>query len=579
MNRTVVAFALPVTALGVWIAGTPTNTLAAWLTHPVVAERQGVDVRAVTLDGALWWRIAAAACAASWWIVGLLIARWIARGAIQPEVPQRAAPLHARLLLLAGFVIVVGITERIWRITESFWYDEISALIDYAQHGPGPIIGTYFVPSNHVMHTLLSWCAITLLGGINEVILRVPALVAGLLAIPAVAWLMHEACCSVGRSVQPRSRVLAVAAAAATAIAPIVVLESCEARGYSLMILCAALSSALLLRGMRTASLACLLAFALSTALGIWSHLVFAGLSIGQGITLLVWMLIVRRDSAALRVSGAALAALCLGAITACTLLTPLLPDMLRIRREFAALDGNEPSLLSSEGLHLLLGLGGAWSWAAVPALILVCIGIVGALGDKPRRLPLALMLLGLPVVALGTALGGSWMYARFGLFALPGCIAALVLGGADIVAWIIRRTPVPKQAARRSLIATILVLVVATPWTIHLTQLPPKQPLRDAVEWVLAKDPITARIGTVGLADNVLAYYAVLRGIDIVPTGAGGNRLDALDRDIHWLIVLYPRSIDAKASAALQNSWSEHRRLQGWVDWTNGDVIIYRRK
>jgi len=579
MNRIVVAFALPVTALGMWIAGTPTNTLAAWLTHPVIAERQGVDVRAVTLDGAFWWRIAAASCAASWWLVGLLIARWTARGAIQPGVPQQAAPLRARLLLCAGLVIVVGITERIWRITESFWYDEISALIDYAQHGPGPIIGTYFVPSNHVMHTLLSWCAITLLGGINEVILRVPALIAGLLAIPAVAWLMHETCCWAGRSAQPRSRALAVAAAAATAIAPIVVLESCEARGYSLMILCAALSSALLLRGLRLASLACLLAFALTTALGIWSHLVFAGLSIGQGITLLVWMLIVRRESVALRVSGAALAALCLGAITACTLLTPLLPDLLRIRREFAALDGNEPSLLSSEGLHLLLGLGGAWSWAAVPAVILVCIGIGGAVGDRSRRLPLALMLLGLPVVALGTALGGSWMYARFGLFAFPGCVAALVLGGADIVAWIIRRTPAPQQAARRALIATILVLVVATPWTVHLVQLPPKQPLRDAVEWVLAKDPTSARIGTVGLADNVLAYYAVLRSIDIVPTGAGGKHLEALDPDIHWLIVLYPSSIDAKASTALKNSWSEHRRLHGWVDWTNGDVIIYRRK
>lgn len=575
MNGRWMAFALPVTALCAWVAWTPTDTLAGWLTHPVVAERQGVDVRAVTLQGAHWWRIAAAACAASWWIIGLLIARWTSSPPIEPAAPRPAASLTARLLLITGAIIALGVTERIWRITESFWYDEISALIDYAQHGPGPIIGTYFVPSNHVMHTLLSWCALTLSGGVNEVILRMPAFVAGVLAIGAMAWLMHETC----RWMQRPSRILPAAAAAATAMAPIVVLESCEARGYSLMILCAATSTALLLRGMRRSCLACLLTCALITALGIWSHLVFAGLPIGQGITLLLCIFVARRDGSALRVPATALAALCLGAVTACTLLTPLLPDMLRIRREFAALDGNEPSLLSPEGLHLLLGLGGAWSWAALPALALVCVGLVGAVRDAPRRMPLALMLLGLPVVALGTELGGSWMYARFGLFALPGCIAAMVLGGSDIVAWMTRRTPTEHHAARRQLIATVIVLAVATPWTIHTMRLPPKQPLRDAVEWILAKEPTTARIGTVGLADNVLAYYAVLQDIDIVPTGSGGRHLDALDSDIRWLIVLYPRTIDVNAKDPLDRHWSEHRRLHGWVDWNNGDVIVYRRK
>jgi len=575
MSRAWIAFALPVTALCAWIVWTPPDTLAAWLTHPVVAERQGVEVRAVTLQGAHWWRIAAVACAATWWILGSLIAHWTSRRAIARTAPIAAASLTLRPLLITGALITLGVSERIWRITESFWYDEISALIDYAQHGPGPIIGTYFVPSNHVMHTLLSWCALTLAGGINEVILRTPAFIAGVLAIPAAAWLLHETC----RWMQRPSRVLPAAAAAATAIAPIVVLESCEARGYSLMILCAAISTALLLRGMRRTCLACLLSCALVTALGIWSHLVFAGLPIGQGITLLICVFTARRSGSAQRIPAMALASLCLGAVTACVLLTPLVPDMLRIRREFAALDGNEPSLLSLEGLHLLLGLGGAWSWAALPALVLVCAGLVGAVRDTPRRVPLALMLLGLPVVALGTELGGSWMYARFGLFALPGCITAMVLGATDIVAWVTQRTPSADPASRRPLIAALLILAVAVPWTIHIFRLPPKQPLRDAVEWILAKEPTTDRIGTVGLADNVLAYYAVLQDIDIVPTGSGGRHLDALDSDIRWLIVLYPRTIDVNAKGVLDRNWSEHRRLRGWVDWNNGDVIVYRRK
>ena len=575
MNRLAAAIALFVTVVCAWIALTPTDSLAAWLNHPVVAERQGVGIRAVTTEGAFWWRIAAVACAAAWWIGGATIARLMPSRLIDGAPLQPQAPLGMRLLLITGSLIALGVAERVWRITESFWYDEISALIDYAQHGPGPIIGTYFVPSNHVLHTLLSWAAMTLAGGINEVILRIPALLAGVLAIPAIAWLMHEAC----NWMQKPSRVLPAAAAVGAAMAPIVVLESCEARGYSLMILCAALSTALMLRGMRRPGLGCLLAAALITALGIWSHLVFIGLPIGQGITLLIRIICVRRDKPALRSSTAALAALCLGAITACTLLTPLLPDMLRIRREFAALDGNEPSLLSAEGLHLLLGLGGAWGWAALPALGLFLAGVFGATHDRARRLPLALMLVGLPIIALGTELGGSWMYARFGLFALPGCIAAIVFGGSDIIAWMTRRAPSAQQRDRAQPIAAVLTLAVAAPWTVHAIQLPPKQPLRDAVAWILAKEPSTKRIGTVGLADNVLAYYAVLNDIEIVPTGPGGRRLDALDSDIRWLIVIYPRTIAAGASTALDASWSEHRRLPGWVDWNNGDVIVYRRK
>ena len=575
MNRIWIIFALPVTALCAWVVWMPTDTLATWLTHPVVAERQGVAIRTVTIQGAHWWRITAALCAAAWWILPPLIAHWTARRTIARAEPLPPAGMPMRLLLITGVLIGLGMTERLWRITESFWYDEISALIDYAQHGPGPIIGTYFVPSNHVMHTLLSWCALTLSGGINEVILRMPAFIAGVLAIPAMAWLLHETCAWIQRP----SRILPATAAAATAIAPIVVLESCEARGYSLMILCAATSTALLLRGMRRSCVVCLLLCALVTAMGVWSHLVFGGLPIGQGITLLIWIGAARRTGFPMRVPATALVALCLGAVTALALLTPLLPDLLRIRREFAALDGNEPSLLSLEGLYLLLGLGGAWSWAAVPALVLVCTGLFGAIHDAPRRIPLALMLLGLPVVALGTEVGGSWMYARFGLFALPGCIAAMVLGVTDMVAWLTRRTASAHHASRRQLIAAVLVLAVAVPWTVHLFTLPPKQPLRDAVEWILAKEPTTYRIGTVGLADNVLGYYAVLQDIDIVPTGSGGRDLDALSSDIRWLIVLYPRTIDKNASRSLDLHWAEHRRLQGWVDWDNGDVIVYRRK
>jgi len=557
----------------------PRESLAHFFSHPVLCTLKGVDIRPVTREGAAWFGIMCWISAAAWMIIPLIAVRSSKTSHGDSTHPTPSMPASTanttfsnRLqfaLICVGFV---GLIERLTRIGESFWFDEISALIDYAQYGPGAIMGTYFVQSNHVLHTLLSWCAIFIVGSVSEPVLRAPALLAGIAAIGAVVALVREVAIRQAVPIRPR---MAVAYALAT-LSPIMVLESVEARGYSMMILFAALASWLLLLALRTMRAHLWIAYSMVCALGIWSHLVFVALPASHAI-IAAWLMIRPRAQSNDRAGGRlALAALVLGAITTITLLAPLLPDLVRIRREFQALDGNEPSIISNEGFHLLLSIGGAWTTiAAIPTAALMLIGLCGAWNDQRRRLPLVVTLLGLPLLVIATELGGSWMYARFALFALPGILVAMTLGCFDLAAWM-RVTGWNPRRAHGTLIAG--AILIAALWTLSLSILPSKQPIRDAIVLVRERDANATTIASAGLADNVVAYYGLAVNMEVQDAGLAGAHIDAIDPQVLWLIVLYPNSLGESAKDQLARNWNLVETLPGWVDWNNGAVLVYRR-
>ena len=543
------------------IVSIDTNRLATFFSHALLTERSGVSIRPVTLQGAQLVRIAALIAAVGWCTIPPLIRR-VAQPMSLPIARQHTS--HRQMLLL-GVILLLGLTERVWRLSESLWFDEISALIDYAQYGPGAIVATYFVPSNHVLHTLLSWGAITLAGGVSEPILRFPALLAGLATIPAVAMLARECLLWRVESADRPSVSLTYLAAALATLCPILVLESVEARGYSLMILFSALASTHFLRGWRTGSGIAWIVYTLLCALGIWSHLTFVALPASHALiatTLALQRTATAHDRAAAK---AAFASLALAAITVFALLAPLLPELFSIRSEFQALDGDEPSLLSREGFHVILGLGGSWTlWSAIPGCALCAIGIARSRHDQARRVPLAVTLCGLPLLVVATALAGSWMYARFALFALPGAVLAIALGLLDL-------------GSKR--LVTGATITLAAAWTISLAYLPQKQPIRDAVAFIDERDTSATSVASAGLPDNVVAYYGVLRGLDIANAGSGGRDIAALPLHTRWLIVLYPQSLTTEGRAAIARDWTHVHTFLGWVDWTNGDVVVYSRR
>ena len=111
--------------------------------------------------------------------------------------------------------------------------------------------------------------------GGSVAVLRSLSAVLGVLALPAMYWLCLELF---------RSRSVAWMGVALIAVSPFHVLYSQEARSYSLWTLMILLSSALLLRSLRQSNPLHWSLYAVSVALGMYSHLFYIFVALGHGI-------------------------------------------------------------------------------------------------------------------------------------------------------------------------------------------------------------------------------------------------------------------------------------------------------
>jgi len=559
-----IASLVALAALAIVAPSIPAATWTEHFTHSLRTERLGHVAPSTEAAGRLVrvaWPLLAIALAA---LVVLLD-----RLSPNAPAPVNVPPARTRVDLwtLAALIVVAAIV-RAPRMIESLWFDEIATLLDYAQFGPGPIVANAFTQANHTFHTLLTWLSMTAFGGVDELILRVPAFIASIATVPAMWWLARET--------MPQRRVVATLAAATVAIMPVVVLSGVEARGYSMMILFAALSIAALLRARRTGRPIDFALYALCAALGVWAHLVTVCLPLAHGAVALWWL----RDSNTRRVGIATSLALGIAALLTLVLIMPMVPDMLAMRREYLALDGDEPTVWGAEGVHALLQLGGAWVWwAALPGLALAAAGTATLSRTAAGRVVLVSALLGGAIAVTLTTVGNSWLYARFLLFMVPTAALAMAVGIDRIRE---SRAATPGNSGMAAGMATAAAaFVVAGAWLTDLALRPPKQPLRDAVAVVAAARQPHQRVATIGLPDNVIAYYGQSHDLEIHPTGPLGIALGPALATIrpHWMIVLYPRSIPRERIELLRAAgFTEHTRLAGWADWGNGEVVIWHR-
>ena len=510
-----------------------------------------------TRQGAALWRVMLGISAFALVVGPLSLAVLRPPPAARPDTLQtRAEPTSGQRWALLG-VLVIAFLVRPTRLGESLWYDEIAAWATYGTYGPGTIIGNYFDPSNHVAHTLLSWGSVQLLGD-NAFALRVPAFLFSLLSVLAVFGLARRAC-------GPR---IALLAAGLMAILPVSVLEGVEARGYSMMIcLGAAMTWALLAAWADgTAWRWCL--YAALVALGGWAHPMTLFVGLGHGLWL-GWQMARswRRKAGFDRRLGAAAVAIGLAVVLTVTLYAPLIPDALAMRHGLAATSADQPTLLGPEGWHALLQLGGSWYWwAAWAGLAIGVLGIAAVVADEHAREAALAALLGWPLLAGAVAVTGVWVYARFSLFALPGMVLLMAAGLEAL--W-----------RRKRAFGWVFLGVLVACSAADLAYRPPKQPLRDAVDYVRSARQEGEAVLVIGLAHGVLnAYGEGLRLEYSLGHGADLDvKLDALSPA--WIVLYYPNHVSAERYALISDrGYALAARFRGWVDWTNGDVLVYRR-
>ena len=157
-------------------------------------------------------------------------------------------------------ICVIGAALRLAHLAQPMRYDEAVTYLYFVKRPITESLSVYTYPNNHLFHTLLAKVAVELFGGAPWV-LRLPALVAGILVVPAsyaVTRQLYD-----GRA--------ALVATAIVAYSGTLTLYSTNARGYSILVLAFLLLVLVGARLLRHGSAAGWVAFAVIAALGLWT--------------------------------------------------------------------------------------------------------------------------------------------------------------------------------------------------------------------------------------------------------------------------------------------------------------------
>jgi len=123
-------------------------------------------------------------------------------------------------------IVGVGFVVRLLCIDQPMRSDESWTYLNYVSRNVFHILADYHSPNNHVLHSLLAHAAITLFGD-SPIVLRLPALIAGVVSMPVAYWYVFRL----------SNRDAALIAMALIACWPMLIDYSVNARGYSIVVL------------------------------------------------------------------------------------------------------------------------------------------------------------------------------------------------------------------------------------------------------------------------------------------------------------------------------------------------------
>ena len=378
-RRVAMAVLVLCTLLGVALLAlsiVPSASLAARLFGAAGETRAGAFAQelAVYFDQRL--RIAAGL------VLGLVAGLALARTAFEDLLESTLADVSAaprpaaRTLLLLALPILLAVALRLQFVGQPMRYDEALTFNEFASRPLYYALSFYPDPNNHLANTLLMHLAFVL-GGNQPWLLRLPALVSGVLLVVATYWLARLL----------YAEGAAVLAAVLVAVSSYLIEYSTNARGYTLQSLCFVLMLALAIVAARRRSLSALLLAALIAAVG-----AYAVPTMLYGVVVAAaWLLFSRRIAARhLLASG-----LVLGLLTVLLYLPVIVvsgPDKLAANRFVVPLALAD---LPGELAHSVAATWGFWNrdipW---PLAALLVFGFVVTTLDelRLRRVPLGLL-------------------------------------------------------------------------------------------------------------------------------------------------------------------------------------------
>jgi uncharacterized membrane protein len=455
-------------------------------------------------------------------------------------------------------VTLVGAVLRIVGIDKGLWWDEIYFLVTSVRKPMLEILTVFPGDNQHPLYTILARLSMLTFGE-HAWSIRLPALIFGIAAIPALYLL--------AATVAPR--VEALLAAAFLAVSYHHVWFSQNARGYTMLAFWAILSTYFLLRGIRTGRRGPYLAYALTAALGMYTHLTMAFLLVSHGLILAGLIFGDRKSGVEWKKWKYALQAFGIAAILTLLLYAPILAQVQNffLHKPSAMRAVSTPKWALSELLRVLsLGLG---TWAVLVGAAIFAIG--GAWSYfRQNRLAFAFFVLPVLVTAGGAFMARGTMYPRFYFSLIGFAVVILIRGLFTIPRWFAGRASAPLTA----LLA--MVLLAGSAYSLVRNYQYPKQDFEGAMRFIESNAKPGDTIITAGATTYpVHQYYAK-------PWGSVDNAGQLLqlchDGRPVWLMYTFPRYLEAAvpgAADAIRKDFTIVRVFPGTLG--DGDVYVAR--
>lgn len=158
------------------------------------------------------------------------------------------------------WIIALGAALRLMYLNQPMRYDESVTYMYFVRLPWTEALSTYTYPNNHLFHTLLAELTVAAFGPVPWA-LRLPALISGILIIPATYFMT--------RALYGAQQ--ALLAAAIVASSGVLILYSTNARGYGMVVLAFLLLVILAARLLHQSSGRDWIAFGMIAALGLWT--------------------------------------------------------------------------------------------------------------------------------------------------------------------------------------------------------------------------------------------------------------------------------------------------------------------
>lgn len=395
--------------------------------------------------------------------------------------------------LWLGAILVLATLLRVIGLDAPLWFDEIVTVNSYVRGPWGDILQGYSM-NNHYLFTLQSKLSIALFGP-ETWAYRVPALLFGVGTVGAIWWLARDVA---GVMVAHISALL-------VALSYHQVWFSQNARGYTELAFWSTLGMIFFLRGLHSPRRGIWIAYGLTLAAAVFTHLTGAFFFAAQG---LVWIMFLAVLALRGQLSRDLILSPLLGALTGLILLgafyAPMLAEVLQTVggvSQTSSIDLMQeyqtPLWAVLEGVQTAIGEAGVLPMMVVVVVVIAaCLGATGTHHRAPLFAAVVLAHIGLTFALLLTL--GMRIWPRF-FFADIGFILILIVTGTFVGANVMARIAARPQLERYLFIAAVAAMVLVSAVLLQRNYSAPKQNLAGAFELVEASRTPRERVYSVG--------------------------------------------------------------------------------